>query len=91
MRSILEEFWYGNVYPPDKNLNATDEAKELSGYIANHYESLHATLTENQKEIFEKFNDCYSELTGINEREIFIYAFRLGAKVAIEVMNFDIE
>ena len=27
----------------------------------------------------------------INEREIFVYAFRLGARIAIEVMSLDIE
>ena len=36
--------------------------------------------------MFEKFNDCDNELTDINEREIFIYAFRLGARIAIEVL-----
>ena len=48
-------------------------------------------LTEKQKDLFEKFEDCYTELTEINEREIFVYAFRLGARVAIEVMNFSVE
>jgi hypothetical protein len=43
-------------------------------------------LTDNQKEVFEKFDDCYSELTDINEREIFVYAFRLGMRIAIEVL-----
>lgn len=44
-----------------------------------------------QKEILEKFDDCYAELADINEREIFAYAFRLGARIAIEVMSFDAE
>ena len=56
------------------------------GYIADHHESLSKTLSEEQKEILEKFDDCYNELTDINEREIFVYAFRLGARIAIEVL-----
>ena len=47
------------------------------------------TLTDKQKELFEKFNDCYDELTDINEREIFVYAFRLGMRIAIEVLLHD--
>ena len=43
-------------------------------------------ITDEQKEIFEKFTDCYDELTDINEREIFIYALRLGMRIAIEVL-----
>ena len=89
MKSILEEIWYGNVCPNSGCREATKEAKALLGYIADHHDNLQVTLTDRQKEIFEKFNDCYSELTDINEREIFVYAFRLGARIAVEVMSFD--
>ena len=44
-------------------------------------------LTDKQKETLEKFDDCYAELTEINEREIFLYAFRLGMRIAIEVFT----
>ena len=56
------------------------------GYIADHHDALLKELTDKQKEILEKFDDCYNELTDINEREIFVYAFRLGARIAIEVL-----
>ena len=56
------------------------------GYIADHHDKLLKELTDEQKETFEKFNDCYDELTDINEREIFSYGFRLGMRIAIEVL-----
>ena len=86
MRSILEELFYGNVCPNTDCRSTDKETKELMGYIADHHDSLQATLTDKQKEQLEKFVDCYSELTDINEREIFVYAFRLGARIAIEVL-----
>ena len=91
MRSIIEEIWYGNISPYTQFREPTKEAKELMGYVADHHDSLYSTLTEKQKEILEKFDDCYAELTSINEREIFSYAFRLGARIAIEVMSFDVD
>ena len=91
MRNIIEELWYGNVCPNTECREATKEAKELMGYIANRHDNLQAVLTDEQKEILEKFDECYAELTDINEREIFMYAFRLGARIAIEVMNFSVE
>ena len=87
MRSILEELWYGNVCPNGGCRELTPEAKQLMKYIADHHDNLHATLTDKQKEVLEKFDDCYAELTDINEREIFVYAFRLGARIAIEVLS----
>ena len=86
MRSILEELFYGNVCPNTDCRSKDKETKELMGYIADHHSALNETLTDKQKEIFEKFNDCYDELTDINEREIFSYAFRLGMKIAIDVL-----
>ena len=41
--------------------------------------------------MLEKFDDCYAELTDINEREIFVYAFRLGARIAIDIMGLRLE
>ena len=91
MRRIVDELWHGNVCPNTGGREATKEAKELMGYVAHHHGNLKATLTEKQKEILEKFDDCYAERTNINEREIFVYAFRLGARIATEVMSFDVE
>ena len=86
MRSILEELFYGNVCPNTDCRSQDEQTKQLMGYIADHHSALNETLTDKQKEIFEKFKDCYNELTDINEREIFVYAFRLGARISIEVL-----
>ena len=86
MKSILEELFYGNVCPNTDCRSTGKETKELMGSIADHHDTLLKELTDKQKEILEKFDDCYNELTDINEREIFVYAFRLGARIAIEVL-----
>lgn len=86
MRSILEELFYGNICPNNDCRSHDKETKQLMGYIADHHDTLLSTLNDQQKEILEKFDDCYAELTDINEREIFVYAFRLGAQIAIEVL-----
>ena len=57
--------------------------------MSDHHETLLEELTDKQRETLEKFDDCYSELTGINERDIFIYAFKLGMRIAIEVLSPD--
>ena len=57
------------------------------GYIADHHDNLLSTLNDQQKVILEKFDDCYNELTDINEREIFAYAFKLGARIMPAVVS----
>ena len=87
MRSILEELFYGNICPNTDCRGHEKVTKQLMGYIADHHDNLLSTLNEKQKELLEKFDDCYNELTDINEREIFIYAFKLGAKLILSVMS----
>ena len=89
MRSILEELFYGNICPNTDCRSHDKEMKQLMGYIADHHDNLLSTLNDQQKELFEKFDDCYNELTDINEREIFAYAFKLGAKLMLTVMLDD--
>ena len=87
MKSILEELFYGNVCPHTDCRSNDEQTKILMGYIADHHDALFKELTEKQKETLEKFDDCWNELTDINEREIFVYAFRLGMLIAIEVLS----
>ena len=87
MKSILEELFYGNICPNTDCRSNDEQTKMLMGYIADHHDALFKELTEKQKETLEKFDDCWNELTDINEREIFVYAFRLGMLIAIEVLS----
>ena len=89
MRTILEELFYGNICPNTDCRSHDKETKQLMGYIADHHDNLLSTLNDKQKEILEKFDDCYSELTDINEREIFTYAFKLGARLMLAVVLDD--
>lgn len=63
MRSILEELFYGNVCPNTDCRSKDKETKELMGYIADHHSALNEMLTDKQKELFEKFNDCYGTIS----------------------------
>ena len=87
MRSILEELFYGNICPNTDCRSQDKETKQLMGYIADHHDNLLSTLNNQQQELLEKFDDCYSELININEREIFLYAFKLGARLMLAVIG----
>ena len=85
-KSILEELYYGNVCPCTDCRNTSDETTELMSYLAAHHKTLSDGLTDKQKETLGKFDDCQCELIDINERELFIYAFKLGMRFAIEAL-----
>ena len=87
MRSIINELWHGNIIPQEDNRTNTNEMKELLGYIARHNEDLEKSLTDDQKEIFLKFHDCWDEYVTLSEAAIFEYAFKLGMQIAIETLT----
>ncbi len=58
--------------------------KQLMEYMARHHNDLLKTMTDEQKEIFDKFDDCWSEYASLAESTIFEYAFKLGMKLVIE-------
>lgn len=59
--------------------------KQLMEYMARHHNDLLKTMTDEQKEIFDKFDDCWSEYISFAEAAIFEYAFKLDMRLAIEV------
>ena len=60
--------------------------KELIGYIARHNEDLTKLLNDEQKEIYDKYQDCWNEYVSLTEAAIFEYAFSLGARLTHEAL-----
>ena len=85
MKNIIDELWHGNIVPQEDSRNNSPEMKELMEYMARHHDDLLKTMTDEQKGIFEQFEDCWGEYASYAEEAIFEYAFRLGARLAWEV------
>ena len=55
--------------------------------MADAEEAVLSTLNEEQKKLFEAFVDAQREVTVLTDAETFIYSFRLGAKIALDVLE----
>lgn len=84
---ILEEFWYGNIEPAEYDASPSKEYKELLRLISRNEEALLATMTDGQKEIFARYQDCVREFQSMAECLLFQNSFKLGARVMLEVME----
>ena len=87
MKNILSELCHGNISPQEDSRNNTPEMKQLMDYMARHHDDLLKTLSEEQRDIFERFDDCWSEYTSLAEEAIFVYAFRLGAQITLDALH----
>ena len=85
--NIINELWHGNIVPQEDSCNNSIEMKELMEYMARHHDDLLKTMTDEQKEIFEKFDECWSEYISLAEKAIFEYAFKLGGRLMLETLS----
>ena len=87
MKETIEELWHGNIIPQEDSRTNSPEMKELLSYMARHHEDLEKSFTDEQKETFEKFHDCWSEYASLAEEAIFAYAFKLGGRLMLETLQ----
>ena len=87
MESIIKELWHGNITPQEDSRTNSEEMKELLSYMARHHEDLEKSFSDEQKAVFEKFHDCWSEYASLAEEAIFAYAFKLGGRLMLETLS----
>ena len=86
MRNIIEELYYGNITPCDRDIVKGGTYSHLLNLVTRNEDDLMQTLTQAQQETFEKFKDCASELNDANEVTSFTLGFKLGMRLALESM-----
>lgn len=82
--NILKELWYGNIQPNEFPRERSEEQQELIKLLFRHGDTLDTMLTEEQKAVLDKYRE---ELSCLDECEVFIRGFRLGMRIAIEVLR----
>jgi len=85
--NVLEELWYGNLDPAEYDVVPNPECKELLRLIARNEEKLLSTMTDAQKELFSRYQDCVREHQAMAECLLFQNSFRLGARIVMEVIK----
>ena len=83
--NVLEEFWYGNLDPAEYDASPSEEYKELLQVIGRNEEKLLANMTDDQKDLFSRYQDCVREFQAMAKFLLFQNSFRLGAGMMQEV------
>ena len=86
MRSIIEELYYGNISPSDRDIVKGGTYSHILNLLTRNEDALVQTLTQAGQETFGKFKDCASELNDANEVTAFTVGFKLGMRLAVEAM-----
>ena len=64
--------WCGNIEPAEYDTSSCKDYKKLQELMCRTEERLRATMTDEQKELFEKYTDCVREYQAITDCLIFL-------------------
>ena len=84
---ILEDLYLGDVRPSERSFKRNSQYAKALDDLVKAGDALTDTLTEKQKETFEDYMTARREVNVLTDCETFIYAFRLAAKIMIDVLS----
>ena len=70
----------------EQSTGKSQAVKELLKLMERNRDQLHNSMTAEQRETLEKYDDCINEMHSIMELEIFSYAFRLGGRLMLATL-----
>ena len=88
MADILEELWNGNLAPHEFNhIENSPEYQSAIRLVSSNQERLTKDFTEQQKDLFERYNTSVDELTSQSELDAFKSGFKLATRLMISVIT----
>ena len=88
--TILEDLWYGNINPHETFLSQNRQFKHLLSLMGKNRDKLSVTLTEQQKEILEKYHEMINEMHSFTEQAAFQYGFSLCVRLMMESVSIQL-
>ena len=84
---VLEKLWRGGLSPSERYCNKDSEYKRLLRSLCEASEKLSSELSPEGKKALEEHEQIQLDLIGISEEDVFINAFRLGARMMLDVVG----
>ena len=87
MRKTLEDLYYGNISPFQRQMMPDSELKRAVDRVAQYEHQLTEQLDETGQMILTKFVRSQHDINSITALENFILGFRLGVRMMAECMD----
>ena len=83
---FLKDFWYGNISPGEGRYHSKKEYKEAWRLVESMEDKLKEQLSPEDFELFTQYQDAESKTGDIEDADIFIEGFRMGALIVMDVL-----
>lgn len=90
MSSILKDLYDGNLCPAGRDYTRSKSAKDYKTLLSSQVElgeQLEDRLDVQARDMFNTYCKMQVELNILEEEDLFLYAFRLGARMLLEILS----
>ena len=91
MTSVIDKLWDSNFAVEYVRPKMSDEMSSMLLSLDTLREKLVSLLSEEQCAALKEFEECYDSVTALSEREVFSYAFKIGARMGLEIADKETE
>ena len=84
---VLEDVYLGDIHPSERGFKKDSQYAKALNDAVKAGDALIGTLTEKQSEQFEAYMTAQREVNVLTDCETFCYAFRLDAKIMMDVLT----
>ena len=84
---VLDKLWQEGLSPNERYTRKGSKYHKILLRICEEGDYLATELTEEGKAHFDAYRDAQIELSVVAEKEVFIEAFRLGARMMLDVVG----
>ena len=85
--NILEELWYGNIYPNEHSIRRDSEYAQALRKVVDEKEYLLPNLDSELRKSIEKIMDVQMKAAVIAARDAIVMGFRLAAQIMVDSLT----
>ena len=87
MSKILKEFYNGNIVPSNQSGDNSQYNQDILHLIENNRKKLCQGLSEEQKEILDKYDSHVADMNELLCEDSFVSGYRLGTRMTAEAFT----
>ena len=84
---VLDKLWREGISPSERYTRKGSEYHHILLRLCDEGDKLSEELIEKGKKHFEAYQQAQIDLSVVSEREVFIEAFRLGARLVLDIVG----
>ena len=84
---VLQELWWGNITPSERFVRSGSEYKKIAGKLSDEMDRLMEAISPEARKQLENIGNLRADMTVLANEDVFIYAFRMGARLMLDVLG----